>query len=378
MPEERHLTVPRRDAGARLDQFLAGALPDISRARLQKLIDSGRVRVDGGAVRRSHKLRGEEEISVVVPDPVPLGLVPEDIPLEIVYQDHDILVVNKPPGLVVHPTANDTEGTLVNALLYHVDDLSGISGVERPGIVHRLDKDTSGLLVVAKNDFAHSALQEQFREHTLTRRYQALIWGSLVPSEGTIDRPVGRHPVDRRKMSSRVVQGKDAVTHHRTLEVLGPISHVELTLETGRTHQIRVHLSDAGHPVVGDPVYGGRLSKRPVADPRLEALLKPIHRQMLHAFHLGIDHPRAGEYMVWEADPPEDMRDLLLALRSLYRGGAESRGLRPESILDPEGRPPSSPSYRPGPRPSGPLRPPSRGEEDRELPDVASDDLDEE
>lgn len=332
MAEERHLTVTHRDAGTRLDQYLAASLPDVSRARLQKLVDLGRVRVDGAPVRRSHKLRGGEEISVVLPDPVPLGLVPEDIPLDILYQDPDIVVLSKPPGLVVHPTANDTEGTLVHALLFHVEDLSGISGVERPGIVHRLDKDTSGVLVAAKNDFAHVGLQEQFREHTLTRRYQALVWGTPVPARGTIDRPIGRHPTDRRKMSSRGVAGRDAVTHYRVIEELGPISHAELTLETGRTHQIRVHLSEAGHPVVGDPVYGGR-RPRMVQDAALDALLSATHRQMLHAFHLGIDHPRTGEHLAWEVDPPEDFRALLRNLRRVYRRD-ETAPVRPEAILD--------------------------------------------
>ncbi len=316
MAEERLLTVAHREAGRRLDQFLSARLSDMSRTRIQRLIDEGRVLVDGGWCRRSTRLQGDQEVTVLIPDVVAADLLAEDIPLDVLHEDEDLLVVFKPAGMVVHPTQHDHSGTLVNALLYHCNDLSGISGVERPGIVHRLDKLTSGVMVVAKNDRTHAALSDQFREHTITRRYTALVWGTPVPSEGMITSEIGRHPTDRKRMSSRAAHGKRAVTRYRVVEQLGPVARLELALETGRTHQIRVHLSERQHPVVGDPVYGGRAGRRMPEDEELRALLQPIQRQMLHAFHLGFDHPATGEYMAFDADPPEDFAGLLEGLRA--------------------------------------------------------------
>lgn len=323
MAEERIFNVAKREHGRRLDQFLATRLPDFSRTRLQSLIDEGRVLVDGGWRRRSFRLVGEEEVCVYIPDMVASDVVPEDIPLEIVYQDPDLLVVNKPAGMVVHPTQHESTGTLVNALLYHVDDLSGISGVERPGIVHRLDKLTTGLLVVAKNDRAHEMLADQFRDHTTTRRYMALVWGCPIPSEGTVVSEIGRHPTDRKKMSSRADHGKRAVTHFRMEEDLGPISRLELVLETGRTHQIRVHMSEKQHAVVGDPVYGGLVRRRLSEDAELTELLQPIDRQLLHARHLGFEHPSTGEYLAFFQDPPEDFQHVWDELRRLRAEGVD-------------------------------------------------------
>ncbi len=315
MAEERTLHAHGREQGRRLDQWLSSRLSDLSRARVQRLIDEGRVLVDGGWRRRSYRINGDEEVVVYIPDLQSPDVLAEDIPLQIVHEDADLLVVNKPAGMVVHPTQHDHSGTLVNALLWHCDDLSGISGVERPGIVHRLDKDTTGLLVVAKHDRAHQHLGEQFRDHTITRRYCALVWGEPFPAEGTIRSEIGRHPSDRKRMSSKAQHGKVAVTHYRILERLGPASLVELVLETGRTHQIRVHLSERQHPVVGDPVYGGRTGKRLPAEPALREALAPLERQMLHAFHLGFEHPGSGEYVSWNQALPDDFQRVLAVLR---------------------------------------------------------------
>ena len=316
MAEERILTVARREQGRRLDQFLSARVTDLSRARIQRLIDDGRVLVDGSWRRRSYRLMGDEEVVVVIPDPTQMDLLPEDIPLDIEHEDSDLLVVYKPAGMVVHPTQHDRAGTLVNALLYHCDDLSGISGVERPGIVHRLDKLTTGLLVVAKNDRAHESLSLQFRDHTITRRYEALVWGVPLPSEGKIVSEIGRHPTDRKRMSSRAQHGKHAVTRYRVLEAFGVAARVELALETGRTHQIRVHMSERLNPVIGDPVYGGRASRRMPEEPELRALLLPVERQLLHARHLGFEHPGTGEYVAFDREPPPDHQHVLDGLRA--------------------------------------------------------------
>jgi 23S rRNA pseudouridine1911/1915/1917 synthase len=314
--EERVLTVAHRESGRRLDQFLSARVTDLSRSRLQRLIDEGHVLVDGEASRRSRRMRGGEAVVVVIPDPTASELVAEAIPLDIEYEDGDLLVVHKPAGMVVHPTQHDRSGTLVNALLAHCDDLSGIGGVERPGIVHRLDKLTSGLLLVAKNDLAHGSLAEQFHDHTVTRRYEALVWGMPLPSEGRIASEIGRHPTDRKRMSSRAQHGKHAVTLYRVLEPLGPVSRTELVLETGRTHQIRVHMSERLNPVVGDPVYGGHANRRMPDDPVLRELLEPIERQLLHARTIGFDHPRSGEYLSFERPPPEDHRRVVDGVRA--------------------------------------------------------------
>jgi len=314
--EDRVLTVAYREQGRRLDQFLSARLTDFSRSRIQQLIDEGRVLVDGEWRRRSYRVTSDEEVVIHIPDPTADDALPEDIPLDIEYEDADLLVVFKPAGMVVHPTQHDRSGTLVNALLFHCDDLSGISGVERPGIVHRLDKLTTGLLVVAKNDRAHEGLSEQFRDHTITRRYEALVWGVPIPSQGTIASEIGRHPADRKKMSSRAQHGKHAVTHYRVVEDLHHVARVELQLETGRTHQIRVHVSERQNPVVGDPVYCAHPSRRLPGDPQLDALLRPVERQLLHARRIGFDHPRTGEYIVFDRDLPEDHQRVVDGVRA--------------------------------------------------------------
>ena len=316
MAEERVLTVARREQGRRLDQFLSARLTDLSRNRLQHLIDEGRVLVDGELRRRSFRMSGDEEVVVTIPALEAADASAEDIPLDIEYEDEDLLVVHKPAGMVVHPTQHDHSGTLVNALLFHCDDLSGISGVERPGIVHRLDKLTTGLLVVAKNDRAHEGLSEQFRTHTITRRYEALVWGVPIPSEGTITSEIGRHPNDRKRMSSRAHHGKHAVTHFRVVENLHYLARVELQLETGRTHQIRVHMSERQNPLVGDPVYCSNPSRRLPDDPLLRTLLQPIERQLLHARRIGFDHPRTGEYVVFDRELPDDHQRVLDGVRT--------------------------------------------------------------
>ena len=315
MAEERVLTVAHRESGRRLDQFLSARVTDLSRSRLQRLIDEGRVGVDGESCRRSQRVQGGQEVVVVIPDPTPSEVVAEVIPLDIVYEDGDLLVVHKPAGMVVHPTQHDRSGTLVNALLAHCDDLSGVGGVERPGIVHRLDKLTTGVLVVAKNDLAHNGLAEQFHDHTITRRYEALVWGTPLPSEGRIASEIGRHPTDRKRMSSRAQHGKHAVTLYRVVAPLGPVARVELVLETGRTHQIRVHMSERLNPVVGDPVYGGHASRRMPDDPVLRGLLEPVQRQLLHARIIGFDHPRSGEYLSFERPLPDDHQAVVDGVR---------------------------------------------------------------
>lgn len=249
------LTVKEEESGQRIDRYLSGKDIFSSRAFLQKLIKADKVKVNGTPVKASYKLESTDEIEVDYAEPQPLEVQAEDLPLEILYEDGDLIVINKPRGMVVHPAAGNSRGTLVNALLAHCHDLSGIGGVIRPGIVHRLDKDTSGVLVAAKNDRAHLCLAKQLKDHTMIRRYLALVHGRFKEDAGRIDAPIGRHPVQRKKMAV-VAGGKPAITHYRVLEELGGYTLVELRLETGRTHQIRVHMRHIGHPVAGDQVYG--------------------------------------------------------------------------------------------------------------------------
>jgi 23S rRNA pseudouridine1911/1915/1917 synthase len=301
------VTVTALEAGSRLDQFLAQSL-GWTRARLQKLVKSGRVLVNGEPRPASYRMRPGDAVVVSVPPPAPSHLIPEALPLTILFEDRDLLVVNKPPGLVVHPGAGHREGTLLNALVHHCPDLKDIGEVSRPGLVHRLDKDTSGLIVVAKTALAHAALVAQFQAHTITKVYQALVWGRLAEVEGRIEKEVGRHPTARQKMSVHARRGKTAVTFWRVVqEFPGPLSRVELTPQTGRTHQLRVHLASMGHPVLGDATYGGGVS-RLLGQPRLTGLKPLVHRQLLHAWRLGITHPRSGEALTWEADLPEDFQ----------------------------------------------------------------------
>lgn len=303
--------------GERVDAFLARKSTEedgaLSRSAAAKLCDEGRVTVGLKTVKKNYLLRVGETVVVVRPEPLPDEVLPENIPLDVIYEDGDIIVVNKRKGMVVHPAPGNMTGTLVSALLYRCgNSLSGIGGVCRPGIVHRIDKDTSGLLVVAKNDAAHRSLSEQIAVHSARRTYLALVVGSPREDEGTVDAPIGRHPVDRKRMAIvREGQGRarDAVTHWRVVERFHGISLVECKLETGRTHQIRVHMSSIGHPVLGDEVYGGDKCRA------AKAHAKYISGQCLHAFRLELDHPRTGERMTFEAPMPDDMAHLIEIFR---------------------------------------------------------------
>lgn len=301
----RILQVEGDSIGLRVDRLLADQYPDLSRSRLQTLIDEGHVSLNGHSFKSSYKVREGDTLEITLPPATPLEALPEKIPVDIRYEDSDLIVVNKAQGMVTHPAPGSYSGTLVNALLAHCQDLSGIGGVQRPGIVHRLDKDTSGLMVVAKNDFSHLNLQAQISEKSALRQYLAVIRGHLPTLEGMVDAPIGRHPSDRIKMAI-VEGGRNAVTHYRMIEEFLGYSLVELTLETGRTHQIRVHLASLGHPVVGDSTYGGR-TPLPVK----------LSGQALHAFHLCFVHPRTQEPLEFFADPPEEFQKLLRYLRKL-------------------------------------------------------------
>ena len=291
----------------RLDLYLAGRL-ELSRSRIQALVEDGHVRVDGSAARKSDRIGPGQLVEVEVPPPVPLGAVAQDIPLKIVFQDEDIVVVDKQPGLVVHPAPGHPDGTLVNALLHHIGDLSGIGGKLRPGIVHRLDMDTSGLLLVAKTDRAHQGLAAALKARNVERTYLAAVWGTLKTSPAIVDRPIGRHPRHRLRMAV-VPEGRPARTRFRHLEAWAAASMCEVALESGRTHQIRVHAASIGHPVVGDALYGaGR--ERGVGGPGrpwAAALARRTPRQFLHAHRLEFDHPVSGEPMVLESELPDDL-----------------------------------------------------------------------
>ncbi len=302
MPELITLTIPEDSAGIRLDKWLSEQEEiGLTRSAVQNLMKDGKVLVNGKAALKSVKTIALASVETELPDPVPLELVPENIPLEIVYEDDDLLVVNKPKGMVVHPAPGNYTGTLVHALLYHCGDrLSGINGVIRPGIVHRIDKLTSGLLMVAKNDAAHLGLSEQIQAHTFTREYRAVCRGRLKESEGTINAPIGRHPIDRKKMCVTPHNSKNAVTHYKVLTEYNGYSHLRLRLETGRTHQIRVHLSHIGHPILGDEVYGSPF--------------KGLEGQCLHAGKIGFIHPIKNEYMEFESPLPEYFEEVLRKL----------------------------------------------------------------
>ena len=293
-------------AGQRLDVVLARLEPTLSRAQVQRLIEQGEITVAGGVAKPAHKLRAGELIEGRVPEPVPACLEPQAIPLAILYEDADLVVIDKPAGMVVHPAAGHAHGTLVNALLHHCRDLSGVGGELRPGIVHRLDKDTSGVLVAAKHDRAHRALAVQWKQHSIDREYLAFVRGSPRAETGTVDAPIGRHPTDRKRMSTRARVGRSAVTHWRVEERLRNATLLRVRLETGRTHQIRVHMASIALPLLGDPVYGGGRALRQVA---------AIARQALHATVLGFAHPTTGERVRFESPLPGDLLDLLEALR---------------------------------------------------------------
>lgn len=307
------LTVDTAAAAVRLDQFLAARL-GWSRARLQKLLKAGLVQVNGIERDPAYRVRPGDAVALTVPEPAPSRLAPEAIPLDLVFEDRDLLVVNKPPGLVVHPAPGHRGGTLLNALLHHCPELTEIGEVSRPGLVHRLDKDTSGLIVVAKTALAHQSLVKQFQAHEIGKKYLALVWGRLPAIEGEIDREVGRHPSQRQKMSVHARRGKTALTHWRVLKEFPGLTLVELSPRTGRTHQLRVHLASMGHPVLGDPTYGGGVS-RLTGQPRLQGLKPLVRRQLLHAWRLEVTHPRTGERMSWEAPLPEDFQAVVDYLR---------------------------------------------------------------
>lgn len=294
--------VAPEDTGARLDRFLADAC-GLSRSAAQQLIAGGHVRVNGEAPAKSRVLAAGERLEVTIPPPKESELLPQDIPITIVYEDEHLLVVDKPKGMVVHPAAGNPDGTLVNALLYHcAGSLSGIGGEIRPGIVHRIDKDTSGLLVVAKDDDTHTGLAEQFARHSVNRAYQAVVYGQFREDEGSIDAPIGRSQTDRKKMAVTHKNAKHAVTHYKVLVQYHGFSHLELRLETGRTHQIRVHMAGAGHPVAGDPVYGPR------------KVIKELQGQCLHAGVLGFVHPATGETMEFSSPLPGYFTNFLAKL----------------------------------------------------------------
>ena len=304
----------------RLDLFLAEQMPQVSRSLIQKLIAGGHILVNSQQQRPSYKLQPGDTISVTIPPAEPTHITAEQIPLDIVFEDDQIIVINKAKGMTVHPAPGSERGTLVNAILAHSDDLSGIGGVERPGIVHRLDKDTSGLLVVAKTDDAHASLQEQIQHRTAERRYYVLVWGVTKFNEAVVDAPIGRHPTDRQKMAVIKDTGRftarDAVTNLTVRQRFGHFTLLEAKLETGRTHQIRVHCSFIGHPVVGDPVYGGIKRALPSSMGKLRqqqvaALIDGLEGQALHAYSLSFDHPITRQRLNFEAPMPSDMRALI-------------------------------------------------------------------
>ena len=289
----------------RIDRFISERMADTSRSYIQKLIKDELVTVDSKVVKSNYKVKEGEWVEIVLPEPVSLDIEAENIPLDILYEDSDVLLVNKPKDMVVHPSAGHVTGTLVNALLYHCkDSLSSINGVMRPGIVHRIDKDTTGILIICKNDKAHNCIAEQLKVHSITRRYHALVWNNVTNDTGTVDAPIGRHPVDRKKMAINHKNGKHAVTHYKVLERFGQYTYIQCELETGRTHQIRVHMASIGHPLVGDPVYG------PAKQP-----FKTVG-QMLHAKVFGFIHPSTNEYMEFETDLPEYFQLILEKLRN--------------------------------------------------------------
>lgn len=291
-------------AGERLDKFVSSSLSDITRSFVQKLIDKKNISVNSNYKSCNYKIRYNDIIEVNIPSPEIIKTLPENIPLNIIYEDDDLLVVNKPKGMVVHPAVGNFTGTLVNALLYHCGDtLSGINGEIRPGIVHRIDKDTSGLLIVAKNDYAHNKLALQIKEHSFNREYEAVVYGNIKNQEGIIDAPIGRNPADRKKMAVTSKASKNAITHYRVLNRYNGFTHIKLKLETGRTHQIRVHMAYIGHPVAGDILYGPK------------KVIKSLNGQCLHARLIGFIHPRSGKYIEFETELPDYFKNFLLEIK---------------------------------------------------------------
>ena len=301
--DENYICITAEESGERIDALLARALPSLSRSQVQKLLEQGMVTLNGRELKKSFRCSAGEGYEVLLPEPAELPLIPQNIPLDVVYEDEDLIVVNKARGLVVHPAPGHPDGTLVNALLWHCgDSLSGIGGQRRPGIVHRIDKDTSGLLIVAKNDFAHQGLSVQLADHSLCREYEALVRGNFKQDSGTIDKPIGRHPIDRKRMAVTDKNSKPAVTHWQLLASYRGYSHILCRLETGRTHQIRVHMASIGHPLLGDFTYGA---------PSPE---KGLEGQCLHARRLRFVHPRTGEHILLETELPDYFMDVLARL----------------------------------------------------------------
>ena len=300
MPEKYVLKVNTDNAGERLDKFLSEALDGVTRSAVQKIIDNEGALSDGKTLDKKYKVKAGDVIEFTVPDAKPLDVEPENIPLDIVYEDNDLLVVNKPKGMVVHPANGNYSGTLVNALLFHCkDSLSGINGVLRPGIVHRIDKNTSGLLIVAKNDLAHTGLAAQIKNHSFERAYEAVVYGNIKEDKGTVNQPIGRSPKDRKKMAVVFKNSKNATTHYEVIERFGDFTHIRCRLETGRTHQIRVHMAYIGHPVAGDDVYGPK------------KVIKGLNGQCLHAKMIGFVHPVTGKYLEFESELPEYFTDFI-------------------------------------------------------------------
>jgi 23S rRNA pseudouridine1911/1915/1917 synthase len=303
------------EAGRRLDQVLSARLPHLSRSRIRTLIDDGRVDLDGAAARASARVKAGQKARVSEPEPAAAVPQPEDIPLDVVYEDAHLLVVNKPAGLAVHPGAGRASGTLVNALLFRVRDLSGVGGVLRPGIVHRLDRGTSGLMVVAKDDATHRALARQFAERTVEKEYLALVLGVPARRQGRIDAPIGRDPVHRKKMSTRAKRARAASSSYVVEETFDGAALLRVGIHTGRTHQVRVHLAALGHPIAGDATYGGR-RKPPSKHPAVRSALESLARPALHAERLSFRHPLTGASLVFRAPLPEDLAAVLEALRA--------------------------------------------------------------
>lgn len=289
----------------RIDKCISSYMENLSRSYIQKIIKDGNVFVNDAAVKANYRVKTEDSIRFMLPDSVDPDIPAQDIPLDILYEDRDILIVNKPKNMVVHPAPGHYEGTLVNAIMYHCkDELSGINGVMRPGIVHRIDKDTTGSIIICKNDTSHNAIAALLKTHDITRKYRAIVYGNIAEEKGTVDAPIGRHPNNRKKMAINEKNGKRAVTHYSVLERFGKYTYIECQLETGRTHQIRVHMASIGHPLLGDEVYANR--KSPF---KLEG-------QVLHAMTIGFKHPRSGEYMEFEAPLPEYFEKLLNSFRN--------------------------------------------------------------
>lgn len=301
-------SVDNENAGTRIDKFISENIESVTRNSVQKLIESGAVTVNSVVPPKNYKLKNGDDVSVMIPEPKEISVTAENIPLDIVYEDNDLLVVNKPKGMVVHPAPGNYSGTLVNALLYHCrDSLSGINGEIRPGIVHRIDKDTSGLLIVAKNDVSHVKLASQIQAHSFKREYEAVVVGNIKDDAGVIDKPLGRSPKDRKKQAVNGLNPRSAVTHYEVLERFGAFTHCRFRLETGRTHQIRVHLASIGHPVAGDTVYGGEKNKC------------DFDGQCLHARTIGFIHPSTGGYMEFTSELPEYFTSFLNKLNNKFK-----------------------------------------------------------